>query len=259
MNQNPADLVRLLQSHVLPGAAAVGRLVNAVAIRNGVSRAVFPGSDPNDIAIGRSDADVADGYRGFMIELVLKRDAVIFGLQQTTRRRRQPEEAGILLEHRNGDGAAAHIARANRAPGQRLEPFLWNASRDQRLEGSGVSLSSFSLPLSSLISFRRRDLLLFGFIAPNRARQQRRAPSVQAANQRGRFHYPNKLVSRIHSFLDPVLGCHGMGPRMASRSAETNMHDQTPGSSAPSPSSRRFDRVHRLERGNCRARHAPIK
>src|SRR5205823_3727153 len=69
VDDDAADLVRLLESHVLPGLAAVGRLVNAVAVGDRVARIGFAGADPDDIPVGRGDAHVTDGNGGLVIEL----------------------------------------------------------------------------------------------------------------------------------------------------------------------------------------------
>ena len=49
MDDDLADLERLLQAHVLPGLAAVGGLVDAVAVGDGVARVVLAGADPDDV------------------------------------------------------------------------------------------------------------------------------------------------------------------------------------------------------------------
>src|SRR5262249_32402607 len=48
VDEDLADLERLLESHVLPGLAAVGGLVHAVAVGDRVARVVLAGADPDD-------------------------------------------------------------------------------------------------------------------------------------------------------------------------------------------------------------------
>ena len=55
-----ADVVRLGQSHVDEGLAAVGGFVDAVAPRHAVAHAVFTGAHPDDLGVGLEDGDVPD-------------------------------------------------------------------------------------------------------------------------------------------------------------------------------------------------------
>src|SRR5258706_1988830 len=48
MDGDTADLERLLQPHVLPGFAAIGRFVDAIAPGDRVSRIVLAVADPDD-------------------------------------------------------------------------------------------------------------------------------------------------------------------------------------------------------------------
>src|SRR5260370_42311724 len=107
MNGDPPHLVRFLQSHVLPGLAAVGGFVDAIAVRHRVARIAFPSAHPDDIAIRRSDADVANGDRRLLVELVLEADAVIDSLHEAAGRGRYPVGTRICLEDRDGGDAPA--------------------------------------------------------------------------------------------------------------------------------------------------------
>src|SRR4051812_16796163 len=49
MYEKAADLIGLLQAHVLPGLATVGRFIDAVAVRDAVARVRLTGADPDDI------------------------------------------------------------------------------------------------------------------------------------------------------------------------------------------------------------------
>src|SRR5262249_54470064 len=66
VDHNLADLEGLLEAHVLPGLAAVGGLVDAVAPGNRVARVGLAGADPDDVLVGGGDADVADGDGGLL-------------------------------------------------------------------------------------------------------------------------------------------------------------------------------------------------
>src|SRR5262249_25519795 len=53
MNHDPANVPSVAQAGVVPGLAAVGRFVNAVAIADAVARVGLAGADIEDIGIGR--------------------------------------------------------------------------------------------------------------------------------------------------------------------------------------------------------------
>src|SRR5207245_991273 len=59
---DPADLEGLLEPHVGPRLAAVGRLVDAVAIGDGIAWVALAGADPDDVAVRGGDANVANRH-----------------------------------------------------------------------------------------------------------------------------------------------------------------------------------------------------
>ena len=74
-----ADLKRLFQSHVFPGLATVGRLVNPVTVADRVSRIVFSSANPNDFRIALGHRHRSDRYRGFLVKLMLKGNSIVGG------------------------------------------------------------------------------------------------------------------------------------------------------------------------------------
>src|SRR5262249_15660239 len=74
-----AGLEGLRDAHVLRGLAAVGGLVDAVAVGDGVARVVLARPHPDDVAVGRGDGHGADGDGGLVVELVLEGGAVVGG------------------------------------------------------------------------------------------------------------------------------------------------------------------------------------
>src|SRR5262249_49328211 len=60
VTHDPAGLKGLLQPHVGPGLAAVGRFVDPVAVRNRVARVVLAGAHPNDVPVRGRHAHAAD-------------------------------------------------------------------------------------------------------------------------------------------------------------------------------------------------------
>ncbi len=171
MNDDLADLERLLEAHVAPGLAAVGGLVDAVAVGNRVARVVLAGADPDDIAVRRRHAHVADGHRGLVVELVLEGGAVVDGLQQAARGRGDPVSGGVGLEDGQGDDAAAHRRRADRAPAQGLHPVGRQTLLDLR-RGRRLLLAQFVEAAGQFLDLALEigDLLLAGqFLGPARA------------------------------------------------------------------------------------------
>src|SRR5262249_42458733 len=98
VNGDAADLEGLRQTHVLPSLAAVGGLVDAVAVGDGVARVVLAGPDPDDVPVRLGDGDVADGNGAFPVELVLEGDAVVRRLEQPAGGGGDPVGAGVGLE-----------------------------------------------------------------------------------------------------------------------------------------------------------------
>src|SRR5262249_50092737 len=100
MDDDLADLESVLEPHVRPRLTAVGGFGNAGAVRKGVAWIVLTRAHPDDLRVGRSDADIADGDCILVIELMLKSDAVVFRLEQAARCRGHPVNAGILFINR---------------------------------------------------------------------------------------------------------------------------------------------------------------
>src|SRR5262249_7613320 len=122
VNGDAADLESLFEAHVLPGLAAVGGLVDAVAVGDAVARVVLAGADPDDVGVGRGDGDVADGAGGFPVDVVLEGDAVVGGLEQAAAAGGDVVDGGVGLVDGEGGDAAAHVGRADAAPLHRLDP-----------------------------------------------------------------------------------------------------------------------------------------
>jgi len=68
MDDDLADVARVLQSNVVPSLAAVVRTIDAIAEGDVAANAGFTGADINYIGIGVGDRDAADRGGGLFIE-----------------------------------------------------------------------------------------------------------------------------------------------------------------------------------------------
>ena len=132
VDDDAADVLRVAQAHVLPGLAAVDRLVDAVTPRGALAIVRFAGAHPHDVGIGRVDGDVADRHRGLGVEHVLPRVATIDRLQQTAGRRRRIEDRGVGLVHREVRDAPAHEDGPDVPAGDAVEDRVWYLREDSR-------------------------------------------------------------------------------------------------------------------------------
>ncbi len=116
MDGDPTDLKRLFESHVLPGLATIGRLVDAVSPRRAVAWIRFAGANPHDVRVRWGYLHVANRDRCLMIELVRERGAIVRCLQEPSRSTRRPPRCRVLLIHRKRGDAPTHIGRPNGTP-----------------------------------------------------------------------------------------------------------------------------------------------
>src|SRR5262249_60415601 len=93
---------------VLPFLPAVGGLVDAVAVADGVARVGLAGADPDDAPVRRGHRHVADRHGGLPVELVLEGGAVVGGLEQPAGGGGDPVGGGVGLVDGEGGDAPAH-------------------------------------------------------------------------------------------------------------------------------------------------------
>src|SRR5262249_19890330 len=158
-DDDPADLVGLVQGHVLAGLAAVAGLVDAVAVADTVARVVLAGADPDDVLVGGGDGHVADGDGGLLVEAVLEGDAVVDGPQQAAGGGGDEPAARVGLGDGDGGDAAAHGRRADRPPGQGLGPLLRQELGDRAGGLAVLQLVELAADLGEL-PLQLADLLL---------------------------------------------------------------------------------------------------
>ena len=77
VDDDPADVLGVLEPDVLPGLAAVGRLVHAVAVAHAALRVVLAGAHPDRQRIPGVDRHAADRVRRLRVEDGRERDAPV--------------------------------------------------------------------------------------------------------------------------------------------------------------------------------------
>src|SRR5207248_9515053 len=113
------DAFGLGHAHVLPGLAAVGGLVDAVADRDGVARPGFAGAHPDGARIARVDGDGSDRLHGLLVEDGFEGRPTVVRLPHAAARRADVDGGLPVLGaggHRRD--AAAHRRRADVARSQ---------------------------------------------------------------------------------------------------------------------------------------------
>jgi hypothetical protein len=177
------DLARVLESHVLPGAAGVGRLVHAVAVRGVAADRLFAGADVDDVRIGLGDGDRADrAGPEILVGDDLPVRAAVARLPDAPARRAEVEGARIVAHARDRRDATA----PERPDRPELDPSNWS----ERLFGSAPC------PWASSPTERARP--------PSRERRAgRTGPGLNSTS------HDSPLRTRIHrSDCEIICGAH---------------------------------------------------
>ena len=119
MQDDAADALGLVEPQVMPGAAGVERAVDAVADRSAVARVAFAGAHPDDVRVAPEDRDGADRRHRLVVEDRLEGQAAVGRLPDAAGRAPDVDHLGVRFHRRDGDDAAAHRRRSDRA---RLHP-----------------------------------------------------------------------------------------------------------------------------------------
>ena len=130
------NLLAIAQAEMRPGLARVGGFVNAVANGEIGAMQAFAAADIDDIGIGRSDGDGANGLRGLIVEDRIPGAAVVVGLPHAAVDLAHIENVG-LAGHAGGSARAPAAERTDHAPAH----FLVSAFGNLR-EGSGCEEQS---------------------------------------------------------------------------------------------------------------------
>ena len=107
VNNDTANMVGFAESHVFPGFATVRGLIDSIP-QDGLCRLFASPFQPTRYSIVRIDGDVTDRDSRLAVEDVLPCVPVIRGLQQSARRGRHIEDAGVRFVHRHIGNTAGH-------------------------------------------------------------------------------------------------------------------------------------------------------
>ena len=189
MDGDLADLIRVLEAHVLPRLTAVDRLVDAVAVRNRVPRVRLAGADPDDVGVRRGDRHVADRDGRFFVKLMFECQTVVHRLEQSAPGRGDPVGTRVVLDDRQGRDPPPHVRRPERSPGQGLDPLGTKRWKDGVRLGvsfsDGVALLGQIVDLLlNLVDLRLR-LGRGGRLAPRRAVESGQPKDGQQCRQPG--------------------------------------------------------------------------
>ncbi len=121
MDEDPADVVGFLESHVNPGLAAVLRLVHTVAPRGTLAVVRLARPDPDGVGFRGSDGYVTDARLGLLVEDRSPRDAAIDGLPDAGRCGGRVDDVGVGLDDGEVVDAASHIGGSDLSETERLE------------------------------------------------------------------------------------------------------------------------------------------
>ena len=121
VHHHAADVVRLREAHVLPGLAAVERLVDAVAPGGRLAVVGLAGPRVEDLRVRGCDREVADRGHELVVEDRLERGPVVRRLQDPARGGADVERRRVRLDDREVVDAPAHDRGADAAELEALQ------------------------------------------------------------------------------------------------------------------------------------------
>ncbi len=77
VRDNPADVMRIVQTHVRPGFTAIGRFINSVAPRGALAIGALARANPHEFRMCLMQRNIADGVRRFVFKNRLKSHTVV--------------------------------------------------------------------------------------------------------------------------------------------------------------------------------------
>ena len=96
IDEDLADVLGVLEPHVLPGLAGVGRLVDAVAEMRAALAGVLAGAEPDDVRVLRIDDDAAEREGAALVEDRREGDAAVLGFPQAAERAGDVPDVRVL-------------------------------------------------------------------------------------------------------------------------------------------------------------------
>ncbi len=170
------DRVRRAQSHVRPGLAAVGRLVETVAPRHVVARVRLAGAHPHDVVVLRVDRDRADGRDALRVEHRRPGRAAVHRLPHAAARRAETVQFRIAGDAGDRRDAAAGHGRPDLTEGEAVVRRVGGRGRGDA-DGAGEGAAERR--------DRRRGRVRLAAPGPARARRRSRTQKKSAAERRG--------------------------------------------------------------------------
>jgi hypothetical protein len=121
VDDDPRDVLGVLQAHVLPVGPAVPASVDPVSPADVASAHVLAGADPDHVRVGRIDGDAADRVNALLVEEGSPGGARVHRLPDPSRAHRHvPDRAVLGMDGDVGD-ATGHEGRADVTELQALE------------------------------------------------------------------------------------------------------------------------------------------
>ena len=121
VHQNLADVLAMLQPHVLPGFPAIRALVHAIAVGNAALGVVLAGTHPNRHRVIGVQRHHANGITALAVEHRLPADAMIARAPDTARGKGQPDLRRVVRVHRQIRNAAGGDGRADTPQGHAIQ------------------------------------------------------------------------------------------------------------------------------------------
>ncbi len=123
IDENPADVLGFLQTHVLPGLPAIDALVHAIAVSHMPAADVLAGTHPDNVGVARVEGHITEGIGPLIVEDGLPCRSRIGRLPEIAATHSDVPDRRILRMDSDIGDAARHQSRpyiANFQAGKRL-------------------------------------------------------------------------------------------------------------------------------------------
>ena len=137
VHQDPADVLRAGEAHLLPGGAAVAAPIDAVTPADVTSAHVLPGAQPHHFRVGGVEGDRSEGVGRVLVKDRLPGGAAVLRLPEPAGTDDHIPGGAALRVHRDVRDAPAHERRTDAAQLQAL---------DRCRDGAGVGIRGLRGP-----------------------------------------------------------------------------------------------------------------